>query len=229
MLSTLINWLGCVLRQKNLFTLRKKRHSSSSWAGKSPNFRREIRQSHYRNDPVKYDLNSTPPILPVWQTRNQTTNCWAKTWNHPTKWCILFVMPSSTFNCCSFSHYTSIVKDCPWPKLCAIYREMGKLFLPTCAPHGHSLPFPPNFMSARCFGRPNLLANGFSQKIWKGTSTVYPVWLDHICVTKGLSLFDSLFFIGITFICQTQVYLLATAEEVIPVTKRLSTIWKAWN
>ena len=26
-----------------------------------------------------------------------------------------------------------------------------------------------------------------------GTGTVYPVWLDHICVTKGLSLFDSLF------------------------------------
>ena len=34
----------------------KRRTSSSSWAGKSPNFRREIRQSHYRNDPVKYDL-----------------------------------------------------------------------------------------------------------------------------------------------------------------------------
>ena len=30
-----------------------------------------------------------------------------------------------------------------------------------------SLPFPTNFMSARCFGRPNLLANGFSPKIWK--------------------------------------------------------------
>ena len=43
-------------RSPHLFTLRKKRHSSSSWAGKSPNFRREIRQSHYRNDPVKYDL-----------------------------------------------------------------------------------------------------------------------------------------------------------------------------
>ena len=154
-------------RSPHLFTLRKKRHSSSSWAGKSPNFRREIRQSHYRNDPVKYDLNSTPPILPVWQTRNQTTNCWAKTWNHPTKWCILFVMPSPTFNCCSFSHYTSIVKDCPCSKLCAIYREMGKLFLPTCAPPGRSLPFPPYFMSKRCFGRPNLLANGFSPKIWK--------------------------------------------------------------
>ena len=52
-------------RSPHLFTLRKKRHSSSSWAGKSPNFRREIRQSHYRNDPVKYDLNSSPPILPL--------------------------------------------------------------------------------------------------------------------------------------------------------------------
>ena len=41
-------------RSPHLFTLRKKRHSSSSWAGKSPNFRREIRQSHYRNDPVKW-------------------------------------------------------------------------------------------------------------------------------------------------------------------------------
>ena len=34
----------------------KRGTSSSSWAGWSPNFRREIRQSHYRNDPVKYDL-----------------------------------------------------------------------------------------------------------------------------------------------------------------------------
>ena len=41
----------------------KRRTSSSSWAGKSPNFRREIRQSHYRNDPVKYDLNLTLSCL----------------------------------------------------------------------------------------------------------------------------------------------------------------------
>ena len=31
--------------------------NSSSWVGQVPNFRQEIRQSHYRNDPVKYDLN----------------------------------------------------------------------------------------------------------------------------------------------------------------------------
>ena len=30
--------------------------NSSSWVGQVPNFRQEIRQSHYRNDPVKYDL-----------------------------------------------------------------------------------------------------------------------------------------------------------------------------
>ena len=29
---------------------------SSSWFDQVPNFRQEIRQSHYRNDPVKYDL-----------------------------------------------------------------------------------------------------------------------------------------------------------------------------
>ena len=31
--------------------------NSSSWVDPVPNFRQEIRQSHYRNDPVKYDLN----------------------------------------------------------------------------------------------------------------------------------------------------------------------------
>ena len=31
--------------------------NSSSWVGQVLNFRQEIRQSHYRNDPVKYDLN----------------------------------------------------------------------------------------------------------------------------------------------------------------------------
>ena len=30
--------------------------ASSSWVDQAPNFRQEIRQSHYRNDPVKYDL-----------------------------------------------------------------------------------------------------------------------------------------------------------------------------
>ena len=44
---------------------------------------------------------------------------------------------------------------------------MGKLFLPTCAPPGRSLPFPPRFMSPRCFGRPNLLPNWFSTKDMK--------------------------------------------------------------
>ena len=31
-------------------------------------------------------------------------------------------------------------------QLCAIYRRMYKLFHPTCAQHGHSLPFPPHFI-----------------------------------------------------------------------------------
>ena len=31
--------------------------ASSSWFDQVPNFRQEIRQSNYRNDPVKYDLN----------------------------------------------------------------------------------------------------------------------------------------------------------------------------
>ena len=31
--------------------------NSSSWVGQVQNFRQEIRQSHYRNDPVKYDLD----------------------------------------------------------------------------------------------------------------------------------------------------------------------------
>ena len=32
--------------------------NSSSWVGQVPNFRQETRQSHYRNDPVKFDLLS---------------------------------------------------------------------------------------------------------------------------------------------------------------------------
>ena len=31
--------------------------NSSSWVDQVPNFRQEIRQSYYRNDPVKYDLS----------------------------------------------------------------------------------------------------------------------------------------------------------------------------
>ena len=38
------------------FHAQKKTHNSSSWLDLTPNFRQEIRQSHYRNDPVKYDL-----------------------------------------------------------------------------------------------------------------------------------------------------------------------------
>ena len=38
------------------FHAQKKTHDSSSWLDLTPNFRQEIRQSHYRNDPVKYDL-----------------------------------------------------------------------------------------------------------------------------------------------------------------------------
>ena len=38
------------------FHAQRKPHDSSSWLDLTPNFRQEIRQSHYRNDPVKYDL-----------------------------------------------------------------------------------------------------------------------------------------------------------------------------
>ena len=41
------------------FHAQEKVLASSSWADQVPNFRQEIRQSHYRNDPVKYDLNLT--------------------------------------------------------------------------------------------------------------------------------------------------------------------------
>ena len=34
----------------------RKTRVSSSWLDQTPNFRQEIRQSHYRNNPVKYDL-----------------------------------------------------------------------------------------------------------------------------------------------------------------------------
>ena len=56
--------LSAKIRSPHLFTLGKKRHNSSWWADMSPN-RREFRQSHNRNDTVKYDLNCTPPILPA--------------------------------------------------------------------------------------------------------------------------------------------------------------------
>ena len=89
-------------RSPHLFTLRKKRHTSSSWAGMSPNFRREIRQSHYRNDPVKYDLNYASTILSVWKIRKEATNWWAKIWNYTTRWFILVDMSQPSLNCCSF-------------------------------------------------------------------------------------------------------------------------------
>ena len=38
------------------FQAQEKLLTSSSWVDQVPNFRQEIRQSHYRNDPVKYDL-----------------------------------------------------------------------------------------------------------------------------------------------------------------------------
>ena len=39
------------------FHAQEKLLASSSWVDQVPNFRQEIRQSNYRNDPVKYDLN----------------------------------------------------------------------------------------------------------------------------------------------------------------------------
>ena len=39
------------------FHAQEKLLTSSSWVDQVPNFRQEIRQSHYRNDPVKYDLS----------------------------------------------------------------------------------------------------------------------------------------------------------------------------
>ena len=40
--------------------------TSSSWRGWAPSFRRETRQSHYRNDPVKYDLDEASHGWPTW-------------------------------------------------------------------------------------------------------------------------------------------------------------------
>ena len=39
------------------FHAQEKLLNSSSWVDQVPNFRQEIRQSNYRNDPVKYDLD----------------------------------------------------------------------------------------------------------------------------------------------------------------------------
>ena len=41
---------------ENCLTLRSSSFTTSSGFGESSNFRQEIRQSYYRNDPVKYDL-----------------------------------------------------------------------------------------------------------------------------------------------------------------------------
>ena len=41
----------------DVFTLRARDFISSTWLSKASIFRQENRQSHYRNDPVKYDLN----------------------------------------------------------------------------------------------------------------------------------------------------------------------------
>ena len=42
----------------DVFTLRARDFISSTWLSKASIFRQENRQSHYRNDPVKYDLNT---------------------------------------------------------------------------------------------------------------------------------------------------------------------------
>ena len=41
--------------------------TSSSWIDQAPNFRQEIRQSNYRNDPVKYDLNKVFSLTRCYQ------------------------------------------------------------------------------------------------------------------------------------------------------------------
>ena len=41
----------------DVFTLRARDFISSTWLSKASIFRQENRQSHYRNDPVKYDLD----------------------------------------------------------------------------------------------------------------------------------------------------------------------------
>ena len=55
--------------QSDVFTLRARDFASSSWLSKASIFRRENRQSHYRNDPVKYDLKESMlprEILTFW-------------------------------------------------------------------------------------------------------------------------------------------------------------------
>lgn len=54
--------------------------NSSSWAGQVPIFRQENRQSHYRNEPVKYDLNlgnmivcdNSPHVLTAFEKKMNT-------------------------------------------------------------------------------------------------------------------------------------------------------------
>ena len=47
------------------FHAQEKLLTSSSWVSQVPNFRQEIRQSNYRNDPVKYDLTFSSNVRAV--------------------------------------------------------------------------------------------------------------------------------------------------------------------
>ena len=54
------------------FHAQEKLLTSSSWVSQVPNFRQEIRQSNYRNDPVKYDLAFSPMSEPFQCSPGQT-------------------------------------------------------------------------------------------------------------------------------------------------------------
>ena len=61
--------------------------NSSSWVGQVPNFRQEIRQTHYRNDPVKYDLvrRFPSPLLQTTKSESRLEKGIARTQNPTNK------------------------------------------------------------------------------------------------------------------------------------------------
>ena len=56
---------------------KEKLQASSSWTGTAPNFRQEICQSNYRNDPVKYDLNIQSSLRTI---LIKTPSCFIGSW-----------------------------------------------------------------------------------------------------------------------------------------------------
>ena len=79
------------------------------------NFRQEIRQSHYRNDPVKYDLNSNLSQLSIQGIQIQ----------HKSWWKI-----SSDFQVVFYTHRDVATADVSWIYLVPLFQyAMSKIFL----------------------------------------------------------------------------------------------------